>query len=121
MKAVGYTRALPISDPHALIDIELPEPVPGPHDICVAVRAISVNPVDTKVRQRAGSEPGETRVLGWDVAGVVRAVGGQVTRFSVGDEVFYAGSIARPGANAVITSYSIHYTKLYETRRGCRR
>lgn len=100
MKAVGYYHSLPIQDPQALQDIELPEPVAGPRDLLVEVKAISVNPVDTKVRQNAQPDAGTAKVLGWDVAGVVKAVGSDVSLFKVGDKVFYAGSIARPGANS---------------------
>ena len=100
MKAVGYYHSLPIEDPQALQDIELPEPVAGPRDLLVEVNAISVNPVDTKVRQNAQPDPGTAKVLGWDVAGVVKAVGSDVSLFKVGDKVFYAGSIARAGANS---------------------
>lgn len=97
MKAIGYTASGPAT---VLTDIELPTPAPGPHDLLVEVKAISVNPVDTKVRASMAPEQGRTKVLGWDAAGVVRAVGGQVTLFAPGDEVFYAGSIARAGANS---------------------
>lgn len=100
MKAVGYTRSLPISDPAALADLNLPEPTPGPRDLRVRVRAISVNPVDTKVRANMPPEDGRPRVLGWDVAGVVESAGAAASRFKVGDEVFYAGSLTRPGANS---------------------
>ena len=100
MKAVGYYHSLPIQDPQALQDIELPEPVAGPRDLLVEVKAISVNPVDTKVRQNAQPDAGTAKVLGWDVAGVVKAVGSDVSLFQVGDKVFYAGSITRPGANS---------------------
>ncbi len=100
MKAVGYSRSLPISDPAALTDLDIPEPTPGPHDLRVKVHAISVNPVDTKVRKRMAGENGQPRILGWDVAGTVEAAGERVTRFRPGDEVFYAGSLSRPGANA---------------------
>lgn len=101
MKAVGYRQSLPIDQPDSLIDIELPEPSPGPHDLIVAVKAVSVNPVDTKVRMRAAPAPGEDpKVLGYDAAGVVHAVGKDVSLFKPGDEVFYAGSIARSGTNA---------------------
>lgn len=100
MKAVGYRKSLPVSDANALIDVELPVPEPGPRDLRVAVRAIAVNPVDTKVRMRTQPPEGEVKVLGWDAAGVVEAVGPEVTLFKPGDEVFYAGSIARPGCNA---------------------
>jgi zinc-binding alcohol dehydrogenase family protein len=101
MQAVVYTHSRQITEPDALIDATLPEPVPGARDLLVEVRAISVNPVVTKVRKRADPK-GEQRVLGWDAAGVVRAVGAEVTLFRVGDEVFYAGSIARPGANSAL-------------------
>jgi zinc-binding alcohol dehydrogenase family protein len=99
MRAVGYRKPLPISDPASLEDIQLPVPQPGPRDLLVRVEAVSVNPVDTKVR--VGSDPGgEPKVLGYDAAGVVVATGEDVTLFDAGDEVYYAGSIARPGTNA---------------------
>ncbi|MGK8478319.1 zinc-binding alcohol dehydrogenase family protein [Stutzerimonas stutzeri] len=100
MKAVAYFESLAIDDPRALQDVELPEPVPGPRDLLVEVRAISVNPVDTKVRRNTQPEGGQPKVLGWDVAGVVVGVGSEVSLFKVGDEVFYAGSIARAGGNS---------------------
>ena len=100
MKAIAYYHSLPIQDPKALQDIELPEPVIGPRDLLVAVHAISVNPVDTKVRQNVQPEADVAKVLGWDVAGVVKAVGSEVSLFKVGDKVFYAGSIARAGGNS---------------------
>jgi NADPH2:quinone reductase len=99
MKAVVYTHSRPVSDPDALLDATLPDPEPGPHDLLVEIRAISVNPVDTKVRKRA-DPVGEKRVLGWDAAGIVRARGAEVARFHVGDAVYYAGSMARPGCNS---------------------
>ncbi|MBB1059475.1 zinc-binding alcohol dehydrogenase family protein [Marilutibacter spongiae] len=100
MKAVGYQTPSPIDATDALLDIELPEPVPGPRDLLVDVHAVSVNPVDTKVRRSAAPEGSPYKVLGWDVAGVVRAVGTQATLFKPGDRVWYAGSIARPGGNS---------------------
>ena len=100
MKAVGYRNSLPITDAQSLIDVKIPDPVPGARDLLVEVKAISVNPVDTKVRMRAAPEPGGIKVLGWDAAGVVKMVGSSVTLFKPGDEVFYAGSIARPGTNS---------------------
>ena len=100
MKAIAYYQSLPISDPLSLQDIELAEPVAGPRDLLVEVKAISVNPVDTKVRQNVQPEGGDAKVLGWDVAGIVKAVGSEVTLFQPGDKVFYAGSIARAGANS---------------------
>ncbi|MEO8164107.1 MAG: zinc-binding alcohol dehydrogenase family protein [Betaproteobacteria bacterium] len=100
MKAVGYRSSLPIDNAESLLDLTLPDPVPGARDLVVAVKAISVNPVDTKVRMRAAPDPGQVKVLGFDAAGVVSAVGAAVTLFRPGDEVFYAGSIARPGTNS---------------------
>jgi len=101
MKAVGYLKSLPLTDPKALVDFTADKPVPGPRDLRVAVKAVSVNPVDTKVRMRAEPKAGDPpKVLGYDSAGVVDAVGADVTLFKVGDEVFYAGSIARSGTNA---------------------
>jgi len=97
MKAISFTQhALPIDNPQALIDISLPRPTPGPRDLLVEVRAVSVNPVDTKVR--AGTFTKEPKILGWDATGIVREVGAEVTLFHPGDEVFYAGSIARTGS-----------------------
>ncbi|WP_246199740.1 zinc-binding alcohol dehydrogenase family protein [Arthrobacter zhaoguopingii] len=99
MKAVGFDAGLPISSPNSLRDLELPVPEATGFDLLVEVRAVSVNPVDTKVR--AGSPSLETpRVIGYDAVGTVVAVGPDVTRFAVGDEVYYAGSIGRSGTNA---------------------
>lgn len=97
MKAIAFTQhGLPIENPSSLIDMDLPKPTPGPRDLLVEVHAISVNPVDTKIR--AGSAATEPKVVGWDAVGVVREVGADVTLFKVGDEVFYAGSIVRAGS-----------------------
>jgi zinc-binding alcohol dehydrogenase family protein len=100
MKAIAYRKSLPISDDQSLIDIELPDPTPGERDLLVEVHAISVNPVDTKVRANVAPAEGENKVLGWDVAGVVRATGAGVSLFKPGDRVWYAGSLTRPGANS---------------------
>ena len=100
MRAVVYRACLPVTDPDCLIDAELPEPVAGGRDLLVRVHAVSVNPVDTKVRRNVAPPPGEVRVLGYDAAGVVEAVGPQVTLFRPGDEVWYAGSRARAGTNS---------------------
>ena len=101
MKAVGYKKPLPLSEPDSFVDIDLPKPTPEGRDILVEVKAISVNPVDYKVR---GSSPpadgAEWRVIGWDAAGIVSAVGPDATKYKVGDEVWYAGSIIRSGTNA---------------------
>jgi zinc-binding alcohol dehydrogenase family protein len=100
MKAVALTRYLPVADPEALIDVELPDPIPGPRDLLVRVKAISVNPIDTKVRAPKDKLETRPKVLGWDAAGVVEQVGETVRRFRPGDEVYYAGSITRPGCNS---------------------
>jgi zinc-binding alcohol dehydrogenase family protein len=100
VRAVGFVESLPVTDPRCLIDLEVPDPQPGPHDLLVEVRAISVNPVDTKVRKAGGAADGAPRILGWDAAGVVQAVGESVTFFAPGDEVWYAGDLTRPGTNA---------------------
>ncbi len=100
MRAVGYQKSLPVTDENALVDIELPDPVAEGHDLLVEVKAVSVNPVDAKVRMRAEPAPGEWKVLGWDAAGIVRAVGPDVKRFRPGDEVWYAGAVTRQGCNS---------------------
>ena len=100
MKAIAYKHALPIKDEQSLIDVSLPDPIAKGHDLLVEVKAISVNPVDVKVRSSANPPDGEYKVIGWDAAGIVRAVGDAVTLFKPGDRVYYAGSIARPGTNS---------------------
>ena len=100
MKAVAYYQSLPAEHPEALQDVQLDAPSPGPHDLLVEVRAISVNPVDTKIRKGVAPENGAAKVLGWDAAGVVKAVGSEVSLFQPGDWVFYAGAIDRAGANS---------------------
>ncbi|HEY1609188.1 MAG TPA: zinc-binding alcohol dehydrogenase family protein [Paraburkholderia sp.] len=100
MKAVGLYRYLPIDDPEALLDVEIPQPVATGRDLLVKVEAVSVNPVDYKVRSPKPTVETTPRVLGWDAAGTVAAIGPDVTLFQVGDPVFYAGSITRPGSNS---------------------
>ncbi|HEX8441654.1 zinc-binding alcohol dehydrogenase family protein [Archangium sp.] len=100
MKAVALKRYLPISDPESFLDVELPDPKPEGKDLLVRVHAVSVNPVDTKVRSPKDKTEASPRVLGWDAAGVVEATGPDVTRFKKGDAVFYAGSILRPGCDS---------------------
>jgi zinc-binding alcohol dehydrogenase family protein len=99
MKAIVYNQNLPASDPLSLYDTELPTPTPGENDLLVAVKAVSVNPVDTKIRRNADPK-GEPKVLGWDAAGVVVSTGSAVTGFQPGDEVWYAGAIDKPGSNS---------------------
>ena len=100
MKAIALTRYLPITDPQSLIDVGLPKPSPTGRDLLIRVEAVSVNPVDTKVRAPKAQVEATPRVLGWDAAGVVEAVGSAVTQFKPGDEVYYAGDITRPGSNS---------------------
>jgi len=98
VKAIAIVAALPADHPECFVSLEQAIPEPGPRDLLVKIHAVAVNPVDTKVRRaHEGKAP---RVLGWDAAGVVEAVGGEATLFKPGDEVYYAGDITRPGSNA---------------------
>ena len=100
MRAVAYSKPLPITDQNALVDIDLPVPEPTGHDLLVEIKAISVNPVDVKVRANRAPLGGQPMVLGWDAAGVVTKTGPDATLFKPGDRVFYAGAINRQGSNA---------------------
>ena len=100
MKAVGYYRPQPIDAADSLVDLELPAPTLRARDVLVRVQAVSVNPVDAKVRIGAQPPEGQARILGYDAAGIVEQVGGEATLFRPGDAVFYAGALDRPGANA---------------------
>jgi NADPH:quinone reductase len=100
VKAVGYRHSLPIQDASSLMDVEVPRPLPSGRDLLVRVLAISVNPVDAKMRLRSAPQNGLHRVLGWDASGIVEDVGREATLFNRGDAVFYAGAIDRQGTNA---------------------
>lgn len=100
MKAVVINQSLPIDHPESLLDVEIPEPQAQGRDLLVEVQAISVNPIDCKMRMRALPEKGEYKVLGWDAVGVVKSIGPDVTLFKEGDKVFYAGDITRSGSNS---------------------
>ena len=100
MKAVAYYHSLPADHADALQDVDLPTPTPGPRDLLVEVKAISVNPVDTKIRRNVAPIDGDAKVLGWDASGIVKAVGSEVSLFQPGDRVYYAGAINRAGANS---------------------
>ena len=100
MRAIGFHTPQPITSETALVDLEQPVPEAAGHDLLVEIKAISVNPVDTKVRRNQTPPAGEARVLGYDAAGVVTAVGPDVSLFKPGDEVYYAGAINRPGTNS---------------------
>jgi NADPH:quinone reductase-like Zn-dependent oxidoreductase len=100
MKAVGYSKSLPITDIESLTDIELPQPVATGHDLLVKVRAVAVNPVDYKIRQNVSPGEGEQKVLGWDAVGEVVATGEAASQFTPGDVVYYADDLNRKGSNA---------------------
>ncbi|HWI29016.1 MAG TPA: zinc-binding alcohol dehydrogenase family protein [Stellaceae bacterium] len=100
MKAVAFYRPLPIDDPESLVDVSVEKPAPAGCDLLVKVAAVSVNPVDTKVRRRPVVDAQQPKILGWDAAGLVEAVGSECRLFKPGDRVWYAGSIARSGSNA---------------------
>ena len=103
MKAVALTQYLPIEAPDSFVDVDIPKPEPTGHDLLIAVQAVAINPVDTKIRNGRGKHgPVENppRVIGWDASGRVEAIGNEVTLFKPGDEVWYAGDITRPGCNS---------------------
>lgn len=102
MKAIGFKTSLPIENPESVIEFEAVKPIPGPHDLLVKIDAISVNPVDFKIRQNSAKDTVlETpKIIGWDAVGIVQAVGQDVTLFEVGDPVYYAGDITKQGSNA---------------------
>jgi len=100
MKAIGYYTPGTIDRDDALLDVTADTPAPGPRDLLVRVKAISVNPVDTKVRTSSKAPTGAAKILGWDAAGIVEAIGADVTLSKIGDAVYYAGEITRPGTNA---------------------
>ncbi len=100
MKAVGYIKSLPISDPDSLIDIELDQPIASGHDLLVKVKAIAVNPVDYKIRLNVPSTDENYKVIGWDAVGEVVATGKKASKFKPGDAVYYAGDLNRQGSNA---------------------
>ncbi|WP_410514957.1 zinc-binding alcohol dehydrogenase family protein [Paenibacillus sp. BR2-3] len=100
MKAVGAYRYLAISDPESLVDLYIEKPIPTGRDLLVEVKAISVNPADLGVRETNNYEAESPKILGWDVAGIVEQVGPECQLFKPGDEIYYAGSVARPGGNS---------------------
>jgi len=102
MKAVGFKTSLPIAEAESFIEFETDKPQPSGQELLVKVKAVSLNPVDFKVRQNSAKNTVlETpKVIGWDAVGVVEAVGAEVTLFKPGDEVFYAGDINKAGSNA---------------------
>lgn len=100
MKAIGYTKSLPITDPESLTDIELSQPIATGRDLLVKIKAIAVNPVDYKIRKNVSADDGKYKVIGWDAVAEVVAAGETVTQFKPGDVVYYAGDLNRQGSNA---------------------
>lgn len=101
MKAIGFKKSLPVSDPESFIEFETDKPTPLGKDILVKIEAISVNPVDYKIRQNSLTDKtqNEPKIIGWDAVGIVEEIGNKVTLFKKGDKVFYAGDITKPGSN----------------------
>ncbi|MFY8325333.1 zinc-binding alcohol dehydrogenase family protein [Pseudoalteromonas sp. ZZD1] len=99
MKAIGYQAATKTLNDNSFEAIELPTPTAQGRDLLVEVKAISVNPVDAKIRANVTPEHGH-KVIGWDAVGIVKAVGNDVSLFNVGDRVYYAGDLTRAGSNA---------------------
>ena len=102
MKAIGFKTSLPIAEKDSFIAFETPKPIPGKRDLLVKISAVSVNPVDFKIRQNSAKNTvlENPKIIGWDVVGIVEAVGEDVRLFEVGDSVFYAGDITKQGSNA---------------------
>lgn len=102
MKAIGFKQSLAIIEKDSFIEFETEKPSPTGYDLLVKIAAISVNPVDFKVRQNAAKDTilDTPKIIGWDAVGIVEAVGDQVSKFKIGDEVYYAGDITRSGSNA---------------------
>ncbi|MEM5528694.1 zinc-binding alcohol dehydrogenase family protein [Gammaproteobacteria bacterium AS21] len=100
MKAIGYTQSLAIENKDSLQDIELDQPIATGRDVLVKVKAIAVNPVDTKIRNNVAPPAGEYKVIGWDAVGEIVATGEQASTFAIGDSVYYAGALSRAGCNA---------------------
>lgn len=102
MKAIGFKTSLAIAEKDSFIEFETSKPVPAPHDLLVKIDAISINPVDFKVRQSSAKDTvlENPKIIGWDAVGIVEAVGENVTLFKKGDEVYYAGDITKQGSNA---------------------
>lgn len=100
MKAIGFSEHLDIKDPKSLFEFETPKPTPKGHDLLVKVNAVSVNPVDVGVRRSGHGKLSKPKIIGWDACGIVEKVGSQVSLFSPGDRVYYAGSFKRSGSNS---------------------
>lgn len=100
MKAIGFYKNHPVDYPDSLVDVDIETPELGDFDLLVEVKAVSVNPVDTKIRMGGTIPSDQPRIIGWDAAGIVQKVGAKASRFAPGDRVWYAGDINRPGSNS---------------------
>ena len=102
MKAIGFKTSLPITEQNSLFEFETEKPMPGEHDLLVKIEAVSVNPVDFKIRKSNARNIvlDNPKIIGWDAVGVVEAIGNKVTLFNAGDHVYYAGDITKQGSNA---------------------
>lgn len=102
MKAIGFKTSLSIEKEDSFIEFETPKPTPDGYNLLVKIQAVSVNPVDFKIRQNSAKDTVlETpKIIGWDAVGIVEAIGDQVSLFKVGDEVYYAGDLNKQGSNA---------------------
>ncbi|WP_417887989.1 alcohol dehydrogenase catalytic domain-containing protein [Zunongwangia sp.] len=102
MKAIGFTKSLPVDSKNCFISFETEKPIPEATDLLVKIHAVSVNPVDYKVRQNAAKkeELEDPKIIGWDASGIVEAVGSDVSNFKIGDKVYYSGEYEKPGCNA---------------------
>ena len=102
MKAIGFKTSLPISEQDSLLEVEIERPTPGAHDLLVKIEAVSVNPIDFKIRQTSAKDMvlDNPKIIGWDAVGIVEAIGDKVTLFNIGEYVYYAGDLTKPGCNA---------------------
>ena len=102
MKAIGFKTSLPITEPDSLLEFETERPIPGAHDLLVKIEAVSVNPVDFKIRQNSAKNTvlDNPKIIGWDAVGIVEVIGDKVTLFNTGEYVYYAGDITKQGSNA---------------------
>jgi NADPH2:quinone reductase len=102
MRAIGFKTSLPISEQDSLLEFEVDQPIPGEHDLLVKIDAVSINPIDFKMRQTSAINTvlDNPKIIGWDAVGIVEAIGDKVTLFNIGDYVYYAGDITKQGSNA---------------------
>lgn len=103
METMMAVRIHRYGGPEVLVYEEVPRPEPARDEVLVRVIAASVNPVDWKIREgylRQMLPHNLPLIMGWDVSGIVEAVGSEVSRFQVGDEVFSRPDLQRDGTYA---------------------